>query len=292
MAGGPTDGPTHSVEPVLERIDVVIVRLGLARSRALARDLIKSSRVQVDGVLVTKASQPVAPSHAHIQVAPAAAGHPDYVSRAAYKLAGALARFTPQGLQVAGRRVLDVGASTGGFSQVVLTAGARQAVALDVGHGQLSPVLRDDPRVIEVSGTNLREVTRGQLGAPFDLIVGDLSFISLTLVLERLHELGMPGADVVLLVKPQFEVGRAGLGKGGVVTDLRRHRDAVLAVVAGAQELGWRLRDLTASAVVGTHGNREYVAWFQIGDDAAAGEASPDPALERLLADAGLPGEH
>ncbi len=288
----PVPTGTSPADPGRDRIDVVLVRRGLARSRAVARDLIAEGRIRVDGEVVTKASQSVAPSDARIDVEPNPDGDPAYVSRAAYKLAGALERFAPQGLQVAGRRVLDAGASTGGFTQVVLAAGARQVVALDVGHDQLAPVVCADPRVVEVSGTNLRDVAPGQLGDPFELIVGDLSFISLTLVLGRLHEAGMPGADVVLLVKPQFEVGRAGLGKGGVVTDPRRHRDAVRTVVERAAELGWLLRDLAVSSVLGTHGNREYVAWFQIPDDGTAGRRSPRPTLDELLADAGLPPAH
>lgn len=184
-----------------------------------------------------------------------------WVGRAAGKLDAALRTFAADGLAVSGR-CLDVGASTGGFTQVLLGAGAREVVALDVGHGQLVPSIAADPRVTERSGVSIRDVRPGDLGPAFDLIVGDLSFISLRLVLPHLAPLLTPGGDAVLLVKPQFEVGRAGLTKHGVVRDRRAASRALLEVLQAAEQLGWRTRGLVASAVLGNTGNQEYLGWF------------------------------
>lgn len=178
------------------------------------------------------------------------------------------ATLAPDGLAVAGR-CLDVGASTGGFTQVLLEWGVREVVALDVGHGQLVPDIAADPRVTERSGLSIRDVAPGELGEPFDLVVGDLSFISLRLVLPHLAPLA-PGGDVVLLIKPQFEVGRAGLSKHGVVRDPRAVAQALRDVLEAAVDLGWQVRGLVASSVVGSTGNQEYLGWFSTRTDTQA----------------------
>ena len=170
---------------------------------------------------------------------------PDYASRGGHKLAGALAVFMPLGLEVAGRRCLDAGASTGGFTDVLLREGAREVVAVDVGYGQLVWALRNDPRVRVHDRTNIREIDAELIGGPVDLVVGDLSFISLELVLDALIGVTAPDGDLVLMVKPQFEVGKDRLGKGGVVRDLGHRADAVDAVadVGRAAWLGRPRRD-------------------------------------------------
>jgi 23S rRNA (cytidine1920-2'-O)/16S rRNA (cytidine1409-2'-O)-methyltransferase len=206
------------------RLDAELVRRGLARSREQAVELIVAGRVTVGGQAAGKAATQVETSAA-IVVAEAADGDEDYASRGGHKLAGALAAFGPRGLTVEGRRCLDAGASTGGFTDVLLRAGARSVVAVDVGYGQLVWRLQTDPRVVVVDRTNVRELTLEQIGGdPAELIVGDLSFISLTLVLPALVRCAAPGADLALMVKPQFEVGRERLGSGGVVRAYGRRR--------------------------------------------------------------------
>ena len=196
------------------RLDAELVRRGLARSRAQARELVEAAGVLVDGSVAGKASLLVHPT-----MSISVTYQPDrWVGRAAYKLLEALRVFGPRGLTVASRRCLDVGASTGGFTQVLLDAGAAHITALDVGHDQLAPEVARDQRVDERSGTNIRDVRPGDLGEPFDVVVADLSFISLRLVLDVIASLMTPTADAVLLVKPQFEVGRDRLARTGVVT--------------------------------------------------------------------------
>jgi 23S rRNA (cytidine1920-2'-O)/16S rRNA (cytidine1409-2'-O)-methyltransferase len=256
------------------RIDAELVRRGLARSRAHAGDLIRSGRVLVDGGTAAKPAQPVEPQ-ALINVA----GEPEDldVGRGAAKLRGALAdladladlsdsdelaRLT-QGPVVAGRRCVDIGASTGGFTQVLLAAGAASVVAVDVGHGQLASRIVDDPRVEDRSGTNVRGVTAAELGGPFELLVADLSFISLTLVMAKLATLVGPGGDLVLLVKPQFEVGRDRLGKTGVVRSEEQRQEAVAAVHEAATGAGLTVRRVVASRTLGGTGNVEFFLWAQ-----------------------------
>ena len=186
---------------------------------------------------------------------------PRWVGRAAHKLVAALDTWAGEGLRVTGRRCVDVGASTGGFTQVLLAHGAAQVVAVDVGHDQLVPEVAQDPRVDERSGTTVRGLTAADLGGPADLVVADLSFISLTLVMGDLAGLLGADADLVLLVKPQFEVGRGRLNGQGVVTDPRDRTRALDQVVAAVGEHGLHVHGIRTSPISGTSGNAEYLLW-------------------------------
>ena len=253
------------------RLDAELVRRGLARSRGHAAELIEAGRVQVSGAVATKAATGVATDVALV-VAEGPTGT-DFVSRGGHKLQGALDVFVQQGLQVSGRRALDAGASTGGFTDVLLRAGAREVVAVDVGYGQLAWSLQQDGRVRVLDRTNVRELTTDLAGGAVDLVVGDLSFISLTLVLEALVGVVEPGGDLVLMVKPQFEVGKELVGKGGVVRDPDVRAAAVVRVADSAAALGWGARAVTTSPLPGPAGNVEYFLWLRRGApvvDAAA----------------------
>lgn len=257
----------------MTRLDVALVERGLARSRGQARELLDAGRVLLDGAPARKPATPVRPEQS-LDVT----GAPEpWVGRAAYKLLAALDAFT--GLSVQGRRCLDVGASTGGFTQVMLARGAREVVALDVGHGQLAPEVAADERVVERSGTTIRDATAESLDGPFDVLVVDLSFISLPLVLPVLAGLLAADGDVVLLVKPQFEVGRTRLGKDGVVRSAAYRRDALRGVLRAATDSGLGVRDIIASPVPGTTGNREYLVWVAAREPGRL--AGPD--IERLV---------
>ncbi len=234
------------------RIDVELVRRGLARSRQQAAELIGAGRVSVDGMPAAKPATAIA-LNANIVVD--AAGQRSWVSRGAHKLIGALDAF---GLAVDGKRCLDAGASTGGFTEVLLDRGAGEVVAADVGYGQLAWSLRSDPRVRVLDRTNVRELTADAIGGPVDLIVADLSFISLATVLPALASCAMAGADIVPMVKPQFEVGKDRVGAGGVVSDPDLRVAAVLAVANHAAELRWHAVDVVASPLPGPSGNVEY----------------------------------
>jgi 23S rRNA (cytidine1920-2'-O)/16S rRNA (cytidine1409-2'-O)-methyltransferase len=242
-----------------ERLDAALVRRGLARSRALAVIAIDEGRVTVDGRAAMKASARVT-----MGAVLALDGDDRWVSRSAGKLAGALDAFE---LDVTGRLALDVGASTGGFTQILLERGAREVIALDVGHGQLAPLIRDDDRVRVVEGLNARELTPQSLAASArtpdvpDLVVADASFISLGLILPALVSTVGAGADFVLLVKPQFEVGRTGI-REGVVRDRAARHDAVSGVLWSAWDLGLPTAGVVSSTVVGTNGNQEYLVWL------------------------------
>ena len=201
---------------------------------------------------------------------------PGYASRAGHKLAGALDAWEPNGLAVAGRDCLDAGAGTGGFTDVLLRRGARHVVAVDVGHGQLRPEIGTDPRVDAREGVNVRDLRAGDVVPPPGLVVADLSFISLRLVLAALAAVAAGDADLVVLVKPQFEVGRERLGSGGVVRDTSARRDAVLGVLSAADAAGLTLRDLAVSPLPGHEGNVEFFCWLR--GAAAAGGAGPDRA--------------
>jgi 23S rRNA (cytidine1920-2'-O)/16S rRNA (cytidine1409-2'-O)-methyltransferase len=247
------------------RLDAELVRRGLARSREQAVELIAVGRVSVGGQLAGKPATQVETSAAIVVAAPPD-GDPGYASRGGHKLAGAFAVFGPRGLAVSGRRCLDAGASTGGFTDVLLRAGAAQVVAVDVGYGQLAWQLRTDPRVMVVDRTNVRELTLDQIGGrPAELVTGDLSFISLTLVLPALVRCAEPDADFALMVKPQFEVGRDRLGAGGVVRDTGLHAEAVRTVAEAAARLGLGVRAVTASPLPGPSGNVEYFLWLRSG---------------------------
>ena len=231
------------------RLDLALVAHGLARSRTHASALIADGHVRVNGAVASKPSAQVAPSDT------LAAEADQWVSRAAHKLIGAL---DDSGLEVAGA-VLDAGASTGGFTQVCLERGADLVHAVDVGHGQLAPLLRLDPRVRVHEGLNLRSLTLDHLGGePVDLVVGDVSFISLRLLLPTVLAVVRPSGHAMLLVKPQFEVGRELLGAGGVVHDDRLRLKAVDEVAEAAAELGWFERWRGVSALPGSAGNVEY----------------------------------
>ncbi|MBB1261256.1 TlyA family RNA methyltransferase [Streptomyces alkaliterrae] len=261
------------------RLDAELVRRKLARSREHASQLIAAGRVTVGGALAVKPATQVATGAAI--VVQEDDGDPDYVSRGGHKLAGALAVFTPQGLRVAGRRALDAGASTGGFTDVLLRAGAARVVAADVGYGQLAWSLRSDERVVVKDRTNVRELTLEMIdGEPVDLVVGDLSFIPLGLVLPALVRCCAPDADLVLMVKPQFEVGRERLGSGGVVRSGQLRAEAVRGVAEQAAALGLGVLGVTASPLPGPSGNVEYFLWLR------AGAPDLDPAdVERAVAE-------
>jgi 23S rRNA (cytidine1920-2'-O)/16S rRNA (cytidine1409-2'-O)-methyltransferase len=255
------------------RLDAELVRRGQARSREQAVELIQAGRVSVGGQLAGKPATQVETSAA-IVVRQDADGVAEYVSRGGHKLAGALAVFGPLGLTVAGRRCLDAGASTGGFTDVLLREQAREVVAVDVGYGQLAWSLQTDPRVIVVDRTNVRELTLDQIGGvPAELVVGDLSFISLNLVLPALVRCAAADADFALMVKPQFEVGRDRLGAGGVVRDTALHADAVRGVAASAAAQGLGVRGVAASPLPGPSGNVEYFLWLSAGAPSLDDEA-------------------
>jgi 23S rRNA (cytidine1920-2'-O)/16S rRNA (cytidine1409-2'-O)-methyltransferase len=252
------------VPPRRLRLDAELVRRGLARSREHASELIVAGRVSVNKAVATKPATGVT-TDADLVVREDP-GSPDYASRGAHKLLGALEAFTPLGLRVEGRRCLDAGASTGGFTDVLLRAGAAEVVAVDVGYGQLVWALRTDERVRVHDRTNVREIDQDLVGGPVDLVVGDLSFISLELVLDALIGVTAPDGDLVLMVKPQFEVGKERLGKGGVVRDLGHRADAVEAVADAAGERGWGARAVTTSPLPGPSGNVEFFLWLRAGD--------------------------
>ncbi|MEU3050919.1 MULTISPECIES: TlyA family RNA methyltransferase [unclassified Streptomyces] len=261
------------------RLDAELVRRKLARSREHAAQLIAAGRVTVGGNTAAKSATQVETSAAI--VVGADDDDPDYVSRGGHKLAGALAAFVPLGLSVEGRRALDAGASTGGFTDVLLRAGVSHVVAVDVGYGQLAWSLQSDERVTVKDRTNVREMTLETIdGVPVDLVVGDLSFIPLGLVLPALVACTAPGADLVLMVKPQFEVGKERLGSGGVVRSAQLRAEAVTAVAARAAELGLGVRGVTASPLPGPSGNVEYFLWLR------AGAPALDPAdVDRAVAE-------
>lgn len=240
------------------RLDSELVRRGLVKSREQAAELIATGRVTVSGQVAVKSATAVAAGTALI-VQPPREG-PDYVSRGAHKLAGALSCMP---VTIQGRRCLDAGASTGGFTDVLLRRGARQVVAVDVGYGLIDWSLRTDPRVEVMDRTNVRHLSLANLGEPADLVTADLSFISLTLVLPALSGLVVEQGDMVLMVKPQFEVGRQRIGKGGVVRDPALRAEAVHFVGQAAAGLGWGTHGVVASSLPGPAGNVEYFLWLR-----------------------------
>jgi 23S rRNA (cytidine1920-2'-O)/16S rRNA (cytidine1409-2'-O)-methyltransferase len=242
------------------RLDAELVRRGLARSREQAADLVTAHRVLVAGQAAAKPATQVAPGDPITVTEPAG---PEYASRGGWKLAGALAAFP--GLRVAGRRCLDAGASTGGFTDVLLRAGAAHVTAVDVGYGQLAWGLRTDERVTVLDRVNVRDLQPDQVAPAPDLVTADLSFISLRLVLPALIRCAGPGADFVLLVKPQFEVGKDRVGAGGVVRDPQLRTEAVATVAAAAAALGLGVAGLVASPLPGPSGNVEYFLWLRRG---------------------------
>ena len=246
------------------RLDAELVRRGLARSREHASELIAAGRVKVGGVRATKPATGVTTDVAVLVTEDP--DHPEFASRGGHKLDGALSVLGPLGLRVAGRRCLDAGASTGGFTDVLLRRGAREVAAVDVGYGQLVWSLRQDPRVHVFDRTNVRELTVETLGGPVDLVVGDLSFISLLLVLDALLGVTVDDGDLALMVKPQFEVGRERVGKGGVVRDPALRAEAVTRVAEEAAARGWGARAVTTSPLPGPSGNVEFFLWLRHGE--------------------------
>ena len=271
------------------RLDAELVRRHLARSREHASELIAAGRVKVAGVVATKPATGVTTDVAILVIE--GADGPDYVSRGAHKLIGALDAFGPLGLRVEGRRCLDAGASTGGFTDVLLRRGVREVVAVDVGYGQLAWRIQQDERVIVHDRTNIRDLSPELIGRPVDLIVGDLSFISLTLVLDALMSVTAPDADMALMVKPQFEVGKDRVGKGGVVRDPELRAEAVRDVAHAAIARGWGVRAVTTSPLPGPSGNVEFFLWLKRGES----QIDDDQITAAVIAQVGLaesvPGE-
>ena len=247
------------------RLDLALVERGLARSRNHAASLIDSDRILINGKAARKASQPVE-DDAQIVALEAI----DYVSRAGHKLAKALDKFAE--IDLVGKTALDVGASTGGFTDVLLRRGVERVFAIDVGHDQMVQELVDNSRVISIEGFNARDLTLetlsqlsrvGEKDIRIDVVVGDLSFISLTLVLAQMLSVA-PRAEFVLLVKPQFEVGKQSLSAHGLVNDHNLRAGAIKQVADEAAKLGMGIRGLERSELPGTHGNTEYVLWMSV----------------------------
>jgi 23S rRNA (cytidine1920-2'-O)/16S rRNA (cytidine1409-2'-O)-methyltransferase len=239
------------VAPRRLRLDAELVRRGLARSRDHAAELIADGRVSVAGARASKASTAVGTDVALVVAAdPAIPGGEEYVSRGGHKLAGALAAFEPAGLV---------------FTDVLLRHGAREVLAVDVGYGQLAWRIRQDERVLVHDRTNIRDLDLSVVGEPVDLVVGDLSFISLTLVLDALLGVTSEDGDLVLMVKPQFEVGRARVGKGGVVRDPALRAEAVATVAEASAARGWGATAVVVSPLPGPSGNVEFFLWLRRG---------------------------
>jgi 23S rRNA (cytidine1920-2'-O)/16S rRNA (cytidine1409-2'-O)-methyltransferase len=243
------------------RLDAELVRRKLARSREHASELIAAGRVTVAGTTATKSATGVTTDAAIVLIE--GESGPEYVSRGGHKLAGALDVFEPLGLIVRGRVALDAGASTGGFTDVLLRRGADQVIAVDVGYGQLAWSIQQDARVTVLDRTNVRDLSSDQLPALPDLVVGDLSFISLGLVLPSLVAVAARDADLALMVKPQFEVGKDRLGNGGVVRDPELRLETITQVADHAARLGLGIRAICASPLPGPSGNVEYFLWMR-----------------------------
>lgn len=256
--------------PRRERLDRLLVERGLAKSRERAQALVLAGVVRIDG---RPAGKPGSTISAESQVTLQEPDHP-FVGRGGVKLEGALGRL---GIEVGDRIALDIGASTGGFTDCLLRRGARRVIALDVGTGQLDWGLRNDPRVVVLEGLNARHLAPADLPAPVEIVVIDVSFISLRLILPRLPPIVSPGADVLALVKPQFEVGRREVGRGGVVRESRLHLKALQSVANAGEAAGFRVRGGCASPITGAEGNREFFLHLTL----AAGD--PGPALGTLL---------
>lgn len=271
--------------PVRTRLDAELVRRGLARSRRHASELIEAGRVQVDGALATKSATAAGPDQV-VEVADDASD-PAYASRAGHKLAGALdalaVTWGSRAPNPTGRACLDAGASTGGFTDVLLRRGARTVTAVDVGRDQMTPRLRDDPRVNVRDGVNIRAMVSGDVVPAPTLVVADLSFISLTLVLPALQSVADPAADLLVMVKPQFEVGRDRIGSSGVVRSATLRREAVLTVARSAAALGLGVVDVVPSPLPGPSGNVEYFIWMRGAEVSAIPTLVQDSAVAALV---------
>jgi len=261
------------------RVDAELVRRGLARSRQQAAELIGAGRVSIDGMPAAKPATAIA-----VTAVLTVEGDDErsWVSRGAHKLLGALDAFN---LSVEGRRCLDAGASSGGFTEVLLDRGAREVVAVDVGYGQLAWSLRTDPRVVVYERTNVRELAAEAIGGLVDLVVADLSFISLATVLPALTSCASGNADIVPMVKPQFEVGKDRVGAGGVVSDPELRAEAVLAVARRAAELAWQTVGVTASPLPGPSGNVEFFLHLRARTDNPLQGEPLEQAVRRAVAE-------
>ncbi len=259
-----------------ERLDIVLVKLGLVESLSKGQALIMAGEVRVDGEIARKAGQKIK-AESQIQIVNSL----PYVSRGGLKLEGALNDFS---YDPATQRCADVGACTGGFTDLLLQRGAVKVYAIDVGYGQLAWRLRQDPRVVVLERTNARNLK--SLEEPIDLVVMDVSFISIKLLLPIIAHWLIPGGDVITLVKPQFEAGREEVGKGGIVRDVRIHKKVLQGIVSYATAHGWMVRDATVSPIQGQRGNKEFFLWLTLG----AGESQPQ-VIERALQRAALVGK-
>ena len=264
----------------LIRVDAELVRRNLAPSRQHARELIAAGKVLLDGEAVRKAARQMDPAQPLLVVE---SEREDYVSRGAWKLIGALDLLGESGPAVEGVRCLDAGGSTGGFTDVLLRRGAAHVVAVDVGYGQIAWRLREDPRVTVVERTNVRTLDPALVAPAPGLVVGDLSFISLTLVIPALVRAADPRADFLLLVKPQFEVGKERLGNGGVVRDTSLHAWAMRKVADCAAANGLSVAGAAPSPLPGPAGNVEYFLYMRAGD-ADSSCANVDAAIEQAVA--------
>lgn len=262
--------------PSRARLDVLVWQRGLAPSRAKAQACILAGQIAVNGSTITRAGTPVDPSATITRRAPAS----PYVSRGGDKLAAALTAFA---LDVSQRVALDVGASTGGFTDCLLQAGARRVYAVDVGYGQLHWRLRTDPRVIVHERTNARYLSPAQVPEPVEILTVDASFISLRLLFPALRPFLAPAAMGVVLIKPQFEVGKGQVGKHGVVRDPQQHQQVLWEVLTAAQAGGLAVQGLIPSPLLGPQGNREFLACLQ--RDAAAMQAMTLAGLCTQVAD-------
>lgn len=263
--------------PSRRRLDAELVRRKIARSREQAVDMIKDGRVSVEGFPARKPATVVSPD-ASIKVE--ASDEEEWASRGAYKLLGALDAFEPEGLSVANKKALDAGASTGGFTDVLLRRGASEVIAVDVGYGQLIWRLQADERVRVVDRTNVRTLTPMDTGGLCDLMVGDLSFISLTLTLPAIASCLRDGADLLPMVKPQFEAGKDRLGAGGVVRSHELRAEVTKEVAEFALEMGLSCRGVVASPLPGPSGNVEYFLWL-VKDNGASHQG--DEVLEGMI---------
>lgn len=263
----------------LVRLDAELVRRGLARSRQHAAELIEAGHVRLDGVHVSKASRQVATHAALLVEAPV----DDYVSRGGHKLAGALDQLADLAPRVHGRVALDAGASTGGFTDVLLRRGAARVIAVDVGYGQLAWSLRQDERVTVLERTNVRTLDPDVLPVRPELVVGDLSFISLRLVLPALTAAARPDTDFLLMVKPQFEVGKEQLGRGGVVRDPGLRAAAIRSVIDAALGLGLDVHAVVPSPLPGPSGNVEYFVGLRHDHPHALPLSEIDPVIDRAI---------
>lgn len=245
------------------RLDVALVEQGLSRSRTRSAGLIADNKVTVNGKVVSKASFKVEPNDS---IAILGQSDQEFASRASYKLLRTIEALDGE-IALDGRLALDVGASTGGFTDVLLRANIGHVIALDVGHDQLVPEIRNDPRVTVLERYNARELRSGDLAYAPNLVVCDVSFISITLLLPAIAKVVTPDCDLLLMVKPQFEVGKNSVGAQGVVRDPQLHAQAILAVARSAAEHRLTAKAIIPSALPGPHGNREFFIWLKPHND-------------------------